>query len=67
MKRERGTCIFSLDLKLRFGADIQAPLTTLTGVREENLRGVTGLADGVFGREKAFADKKIIVHKKKRD
>jgi purine-binding chemotaxis protein CheW len=43
-------------------SDIQPPLPTLTGIREEYLRGVTGERMVVLDARKLLADKKIIVH-----
>ncbi|MGA2732443.1 MAG: chemotaxis protein CheW [Syntrophobacteraceae bacterium] len=42
--------------------DIQPPLPTLTGIREEYLRGVTGERTVILDARKLLADKKIIVH-----
>jgi purine-binding chemotaxis protein CheW len=42
--------------------DIQPPLPTLTGIREEYLRGVTARRMVVLDARKLLADKKIIVH-----
>lgn len=42
--------------------DIQPPLPTLTGIREEYLRGVTGERTVILDAGKLLADKKIIVH-----
>jgi purine-binding chemotaxis protein CheW len=47
------------DIALR---DIQPPLPTLTGIREEYLRGVTGERTVILDARKLLADKKIIVH-----
>jgi purine-binding chemotaxis protein CheW len=43
-------------------SEIQPPLPTLTGIREEFLRGVTGERTVVLDAEKLLADKNIIVH-----
>jgi purine-binding chemotaxis protein CheW len=43
-------------------SDIQPPLPTLTGIRQEYLRGVTGERMVVLDARKLLADKKIIVH-----
>ena len=42
--------------------DIQPPLPTLTGIREEYLRGVTGERMVVLDARRLLVDKKIIVH-----
>jgi len=42
--------------------DIQPPLPTLTGIREEYLRGVTGERTVILDARKLLTDKKIIVH-----
>ncbi len=42
--------------------DIQPPLPTLTGIREEYLRGVTGERTVILNARKLLADKNIIVH-----
>jgi purine-binding chemotaxis protein CheW len=47
------------DVALR---DIQPPLPTLTGIRKEYLRGVTGERMVVLDAKKLLTDKKIIVH-----
>lgn len=43
-------------------SEIQSSLPTLTGIREEFLRGVTGERTVVLDAEKLLADKNIIVH-----
>jgi purine-binding chemotaxis protein CheW len=43
-------------------SEIQPPLSTLTGIREEFLRGVTGERTVVLDAEKLLADKNIVVH-----
>jgi purine-binding chemotaxis protein CheW len=47
------------DIALR---DIQPPLPTLTGIRKEYLRGVTGERMVVLDAKKLLADKHVIVH-----
>ncbi|MGA2026500.1 MAG: chemotaxis protein CheW [Syntrophobacteraceae bacterium] len=42
--------------------DIEPPLPTLTGIREEYLRGVTGERTVILDARKLLADKEIIVH-----
>jgi len=42
--------------------DIQPPLPTLTGIREDFLRGVTGERAVILDAGKLLADKNIIVH-----
>ena len=42
--------------------DIQAPLPTLTGIREEFLAGVTGERLILLDMEKILADKRLVVH-----
>ncbi len=42
--------------------DIQPPLPTLTGIREEYLMGVTRERTAILDARKLLADKKIIVH-----
>jgi len=44
--------------------DIEPPLPTLAGIREEYLRGLTGEVTVVLDAKKLLADKKIIVHEK---
>jgi purine-binding chemotaxis protein CheW len=47
------------DIALR---DIQPPLPTLTGIREDFLKGITMERVVILDAKKLLADKKIIVH-----
>ncbi|MBK5275685.1 MAG: purine-binding chemotaxis protein CheW [Desulfuromonadales bacterium] len=43
-------------------AELQPPLPTLTGIREEYLKGVTRERTALLDGEKLLADRKIVVH-----
>jgi purine-binding chemotaxis protein CheW len=42
--------------------ELQEPLATLTGIRDEFLRGVTGERLALLDMGKILADKRLIVH-----